>query len=112
MPGKLEVRNFLSHEHSIIDFDKFNSALIIGTHNNSTDESNGTGKSAILEAIRWALFDKARHKKKDGIVKRDQSACSVVFEFIIGKQLYRITRKNENRIEKIVRKLAIKQAKK
>lgn len=93
IPKKLEIKNFLSHEHSIIDFDKFNSALILGTHNNSTDESNGTGKSAILEAIRWVLFDKARHRKKDGIVKRDASACSVIFEFIIGKQLYRITRK-------------------
>ena len=93
IPKKLEIINFLSHEHSTIDFDKFNSALIIGVHNNSTDESNGTGKSAILEAIRWALFDKARHKKKDGIVKRDAIACIVIFEFVIGKQLYRITRK-------------------
>jgi len=93
IPKKLEIRNFLSHEHSIIDFDNFNVALILGMHNNTMDESNGTGKSAILEAIRWVLFDKARHKKKDGIVKRDASACSVVFEFIIDNGLYRITRK-------------------
>lgn len=93
IPKKLEIRNFLSHEHSVIDFDNFNVALILGMHNNSMEESNGTGKSAILEAIRWVLFDKARHKKKDGIVKRDATACSVVFEFIIDNTLYRIIRK-------------------
>ena len=93
IPKKLKIKNFLSHQYSSIDFDKFNVALILGSYNDNTDESNGSGKSAILEAIRWVLFDKARHKKKDGIIKRDTTACLVEFEFIIDKALYRITRR-------------------
>jgi exonuclease SbcC len=93
IPVRLKLRNFLSHDHSVINFNNFNSALIFGIYNDNADESNGTGKSAILEAISWVLFDKARHKKKDGVVKRDASACFVMYDFIIGKQLYRIIRK-------------------
>lgn len=84
--------NFLSHDQSIIDFSKFDAALILGSYNNSLDESNGAGKSAVLEAIRWALFGKSRHKRKDGIVKQDATLCKVIFEFEIDNNTYRITR--------------------
>ena len=65
-PVKLLLNDFLSHSRSVIDFNNFDSLLILGSNNDTTDESNGSGKSAILEAIRWALFDKSRRKKKDG----------------------------------------------
>ena len=91
-PKRLEMYNFLSHEHSSLDFSKFDAALILGSYNDSLDESNGSGKSSILESIRWVLFDKSRHKKKDGVVKRDASVCKVVFEFEVSKNIYRITR--------------------
>lgn len=93
IPHKLVMKNFLSHVSSSINFDKFNAALILGSYNNSTEESNGAGKSAILEAIRWVLFDKSRHKRKDGVVKRDTSACTVQFEFEVDGIRYRVTRK-------------------
>ena len=57
-PKKLTINNFLSHTESVINFDNFDSLLILGSYNESTDESNGSGKSAILEALRWVLFDK------------------------------------------------------
>lgn len=94
-PRKLIIRNFLSHDYSVINFDNFNSLLILGSYNDSTDESNGSGKSSILEAIRWVLFDKSRRKKKDKIVKRDATSCSVEFKFEINNQLYRIIRKRD-----------------
>ena len=94
-PRKLIMRNFLSHDYSVINFDNFNSLLILGSYNDSTDESNGSGKSSILEAIRWVLFDRSRRKKKDKIVKRDAISCLVEFEFEINNQLYRIIRKRD-----------------
>src|SRR3972149_4724145 len=93
IPHKLVMKNFLSHIESSIDFSKFNVALILGSYNHNLEESNGAGKSAILEAIRWVLFDKARHKKKDDIIKRDATYCLIQFDFEIDKVLYRITRK-------------------
>ena len=91
-PKSLEIHNFLSHTHSKIDFDKFNVALLLGSFKDSVDESNGSGKSAVLEAIRWALFDKARHKKKDGVVKRGEVRAKVIYQFESGNILYRVMR--------------------
>lgn len=92
IPKKLVLDNFLSHSHSEVDFDNFNAALIIGSHDGDVDSSNGCGKSAIVESIQWVLFDKCRRKKKDGIVKRDEQTCTVEFQFEVAGQLYRILR--------------------
>jgi len=84
-PIKIELKNYQSHSHSIIDFDTFDVALMVG--------KNGSGKSSLLNSIRWVLFDKSKHKKKDGIVKRDTTACEVIFTFAIRDQVYKISRK-------------------
>lgn len=93
LPKKLVLNNFLSHSHSSIDFSKFNTALILGKFNDNTDESNGSGKSSILNGIEWSIFGKSRHKKKDKVVKRDKRECSVQFDFQIKGKTYRILRK-------------------
>lgn len=92
IPKHLKLQNFLSHDVSEIDFDTFNVALILGTYNNESDQSNGAGKSAVFEAVTWALFGRSRHKKKDGIVKWDKRACRVEFSFWIEDELYKVTR--------------------
>jgi len=92
IPKHLTLRNFLSHDLSKIDFSKFNTALILGTMDGDFDRSNSVGKSAIFEAITWALFDRSRHKKKDDVVKWDRKACKVEFEFWIDSVLYKVSR--------------------
>jgi DNA repair exonuclease SbcCD ATPase subunit len=44
IPKHLKMENFLSHNTSSIDFDKFNIALILGNYDNESDQSNGSGK--------------------------------------------------------------------
>lgn len=92
IPKSLKIQNFLSHDTSEIDFDKFNVALILGTYGDESDQSNGAGKSAIFESITWALFGKSRHKKVDGVVKWNRRACRVEFTFFVEDELYRIVR--------------------
>lgn len=92
IPKHLKLQNFLSHDVSEIDFDTFNVALILGTYDNESDQSNGAGKSAVFEAVTWALFGRSRHKKKDGVVKWDKRACRVEFSFWIEDDLYKVTR--------------------
>ncbi len=92
IPKSLKIQNFLSHDTSEIDFDKFQAALILGSYDDEVDQSNGAGKSAIFEAIAWALFGKSRHKKVDGVVKWDKRACRVEFSFEVDGTLYRVTR--------------------
>jgi DNA repair exonuclease SbcCD ATPase subunit len=97
IPVKLVLHNFLSHDRSEIDFSKFNTALILGSYNGDFDRSNGSGKSSILHSIRWVLFDKIDHRKKDSVVKRDKKYCEVEFTFKVptNNRLYRITRKRD-----------------
>lgn len=95
IPVYLKLRNFLSHDLSEIDFEKFDSALILGTHNNEEDRSNGSGKSSLFSSIVWALFGKSRHKKKDGVVKWDRRKCVVEFTFNIDDIIYKITRSRD-----------------
>lgn len=95
IPVELILTNFLSHAQSVIDFNKFNIALVIGAFDNNLDQSNGAGKSAIFEAIYWVLFGKSRHRKKDGVVKRDAKHCVVEFTFYIDDQLYKVIRKRD-----------------
>ena len=99
IPKRLKIQNFLSHDISEIDFDKFDAALILGSYDDEGDQSNGAGKSAIFEAICWALFGKSRHKKVDGVVKWDKRACRVEFSFLIDNVMYRVIRTRD----KIVR---------
>lgn len=93
-PIKLELENFSSHEKSVLDFSDFEVALIMGTYDQKTECSNGAGKSSIFDGIRWALYDKSRYKKKNGVVKRDKSECKVTFEFENeAGEKYRVQRK-------------------
>lgn len=95
IPLKLKLYDFLSHDNSEIDFTRFKSALILGSYDGSLERSNGSGKSSIVRAISWALFEKTDHRKKDGVVKHDKKCCKVIFEFDVNGQYFKLTRKRD-----------------
>jgi DNA repair protein SbcC/Rad50 len=98
IPKRLGMKNFLSHDISEINFENFNTALILGTYDQEPDQSNGAGKSAIFEAISWALFGRSRHKKKNGVVKWDKTACEVEFEFRLDNEVYLVKRTRDKTV--------------
>ena len=81
IPVKLKMENFFSHKDSEVDFSKFNSALLIGNTEGDYSKSNGSGKSAIFEAILWCLFNKSRVAMMDDIIRWGETTCSVVMNF-------------------------------
>jgi exonuclease SbcC len=54
--------------------------------------NNGAGKSALLDAITWALFGKAR-SGNDQLLRQGANEMSVTFEFEVEGQLYRVRRR-------------------
>lgn len=54
--ARVEIENIKSHAHSVFEFGRGTTAI--------TGE-NGAGKTTILEAIAWALFDVLDYKKED-----------------------------------------------
>ena len=81
------MRNFMCYRDNVpaLDFTGIHLACLSG--------DNGNGKSAIIDAMTWAVWGKARAKSVDDLIYTTQSEMEVEFEFAVGGQLYRIIRK-------------------
>lgn len=93
IPLELEIKNFLSHRESFLDFSKFQSALIIGNIDGNYEFSNGSGKSALLASILWCLFNKSRVANADDVVLWGENLCKVAFTFRHFDKIYKVVRK-------------------
>lgn len=91
IPLQLKIRNFLSYgsQSDIIDFEPHHLICLTG--------KNGHGKSALLDAITWALWGQAR--KIAGVTRGDEhfirlgeNNMSVTLDFICNNQRYRVGR--------------------
>ena len=87
IPVKLSVRNFMCYRGNVppLLFDGIHTACICG--------DNGNGKSALIDAMTWALWGRTRAKSDDDLIHLGQTEMEVEFDFAVGKQLYRIIRK-------------------
>ena len=88
IPIKLRIEGFLSYRKPVeLDFTSFDLACISG--------HNGAGKSALLDAITWALFGQAR-KRDESIINNHASvkAAEVTLDFEYESNRYRVMRTN------------------
>lgn len=85
---RLKVKNIFSFDRIDLDFDKLSNVIIIkGEVNGSGENSNGAGKTSILEAINWCLYDKtAKGVRVNDIIRRGTIKCGVELEFIDGNE--------------------------
>lgn len=84
IPVRLQLTGFLSYRETVeIPFDGFTLACISG--------QNGAGKSSILDAITWVLFDKSRGSGEE-IINSQSNAAEVVLDFDYEGSLYRVQR--------------------
>jgi exonuclease SbcC len=88
IPLKLSLRNFMCYRDHVppINFESIHTACISG--------NNGNGKSALIDAITWALWGQTRANSDDELIHAGQSDVEVEFEFAVEKQRYRILRKH------------------
>jgi DNA repair protein SbcC/Rad50 len=87
IPAKLTMRNFMCYRDAVppLDFNGIHLACLSG--------DNGNGKSAIIDAMTWALWGKARASSDDDLIYAAENEMEVEFEFRVGQQLYRVIRK-------------------
>lgn len=88
IPIKLKMSNFMCYRGSVppLLFDGIHTACICG--------DNGNGKSALIDAMTWALWGRTRAKSDDDLIHLGQSEMEVEFDFAVGQQPYRIIRKH------------------
>jgi exonuclease SbcC len=88
IPVKLSLRNFMPYRDNVppLYFNGIHTACISG--------DNGNGKSALIDAMTWALWGKTRAKSDDALIHQGQDEMEVEFDFTMGQQGYRIIRKH------------------
>ncbi len=91
VPVRLELQNFLSYgtEAPPLDFEGFEVACLSG--------GNGEGKSALLDAMTWAVWGEARkssgkRKPDDELIRIGTRHMEVAFTFDLEATRYRVTR--------------------
>lgn len=87
IPIKLTLRNFMCYRENVppLSFTGIHTTCICG--------DNGNGKSALVDAITWAIWGEARTKSQVDLIAQGQSEMSVEFDFAVGNQIYRVIRK-------------------
>ena len=88
IPVKLTMRNFMCYRDNVppVYFDGIHLACLSG--------DNGNGKSALIDAMTWALWGKTRAKSDDDLIHSGQTETEVEFDFSVGQQTYRVVRKH------------------
>jgi len=91
IPISLTLKNFLSYGSTLqtIDFAPYSLICLSG--------KNGHGKSALLDAMTWAVWGQARKtagttRADDGLLRLSEHEMQVIFEFMSGKSRYRVKR--------------------
>lgn len=91
IPHKLELKNFLCYGEKVqeVNFKEYSLICLSG--------KNGNGKSALLDAMTWALWGQARKvtgaiKADEGLLRLGQTRMMVSFEFELGEKTYRVRR--------------------
>lgn len=89
IPLRLRLQNFMCYRLTDppVDFSSIHLACLAG--------DNGHGKSALLDAITWSLWGRARAKTDDELITLGQNDMAVEFEFALGGNVYRILRKRQ-----------------
>ena len=85
IPRRLRLRNFLSYRDCELDFSPLHLATLAG--------KNGDGKSALLDAITWALWGEARGRVEDDRIRHGADDMRVELDFDVDSDRYRVIRK-------------------
>ena len=91
-PISLTLKNFFSHKNSKISLDQISSCLLVGNIEGDYSKSNGSGKSAVFEAITWSLFNNSRSSSKNDNIRWGQDSCKVEIEFLHEEDKYKVVR--------------------
>lgn len=86
IPLRLQLRGFMSYrQQTTVDFSGIGTACLSG--------ENGAGKSALLEAMSWAIWGKSRASSSRDLVTIGEQEAEVTFDFQLQNTEYRVFRR-------------------
>lgn len=94
MLSNIKAKNFLSWKD--LNFNVVKGATLIDGWNDDDGRSEGSGKSAILNAICWNLFGcLPKEANVDDVIKDGEKSCEVILEFDNGDAVVRTRKPND-----------------
>ena len=87
IPKHLSLTNFLCYRQAELNFGGIGVACLAG--------ENGAGKSALLDAITWALWGRSRAKRDDELIHLGEQEMAVEFTFSLGGEEFRVMRRRK-----------------
>lgn len=88
IPVRLSVHNFMCYRDNVPPLH------FAGIHTASICGNNGNGKSALIDAVTWAIWGQTRARRDDDLIHTGQPETAVEFDFAVGDQTYRILRRH------------------
>jgi DNA repair protein SbcC/Rad50 len=84
IPLKLQVQNFMSYGERVppLDFSGIRLACLSG--------DNGNGKTALLDAMTWALFGETRASAEEDVIRLGAADVRVILDFAVDAVKYRV----------------------
>lgn len=84
IPVRLQLKNFMSYGEGVppLDFTGMRVACLSG--------DNGAGKTAILDALTWALWGETRAPNEDDLIRIGATDCRVLLDFLVNGVKYRV----------------------
>src|SRR5579884_261092 len=93
IPLELRLKNFMSYgdEEVVLDLSTLHTVCLSG--------ENGHGKSALLDAITWALWGETRvgRQNHEQLIRISADEMAVTFTFSEGGETYRVRRQRSKR---------------
>ncbi len=87
IPVKLTLKNFMCYRDDVptLDLENIHVACLCG--------QNGHGKTALLDAMTWALWGESRARTHDELVHQGATDMAVELEFLARGQRHRVSRR-------------------
>lgn len=90
---KLILNNFLSYSNQTLNLNNYDGiTFLIGKVEDDTSKSNGSGKSALFDAISWILFGVSRTASDDELIKVGEKEMGGSLEFNQDNKHYMMSR--------------------
>ena len=92
------LHNFLSYGDAKVQLSADGYTIVSGSNKKTDDnaKSNGSGKTAIFEAILWALTGDTLRGTKDVVNKMSAGGTYVILEFTVDRDYYKILRAKDS----------------